>query len=325
MKLAYDLTTHRGTASCAGSAGRRLLESARHSMELTNTTGFHMARVLNCFLWVLLAASVLGLAPSLAMAQGVAMVTDVSGRVTGQGPITIMSEISADFRAQVEAGARLVVIYLKSGEEYTFTGPAQIQFRATSPQVISGAQPQKRPSPLAMGGNVTIKPVAVTQAAFVMRSARPTARIKLLSLSGTKTLEAAPGFRWQELEPGLTYRFELTDDTGKSLHEADVTESSVKLPPAVRLRDNVTYTREVSARAKDGRRYVSASDFTVAPPELRAQARSLRPAAGAPVSDRVAYAAWLEQVELKDEARKYWKALAGERPDDARLKSLAGE
>jgi len=30
-------------------------------------------------------------------------------------------------------------------------------------------------------------------------------------------------------------------------------------------------------------------------------------------------------MELNDEARKYWRALAAERPDDARLKSLAAE
>jgi len=35
--------------------------------------------------------------------------------------------------------------------------------------------------------------------------------------------------------------------------------------------------------------------------------------------------AWLEDMELRDEARKYWKTLAAERPDDAKLKSLAGE
>jgi hypothetical protein len=43
------------------------------------------------------------------------------------------------------------------------------------------------------------------------------------------------------------------------------------------------------------------------------------------VSQRVAYAAWLEQMELRDEARRYWKALSAERPEDAKLKALAAE
>lgn len=56
---------------------------------------------------------------------------------------------------------------------------------------------------------------------------------------------------------------------------------------------------------------------------LRAQAEALRPAAGAPFSERVAYAAWLEQQQLGDEARAWWKKLAAERPDSAQLRALA--
>lgn len=52
--------------------------------------------------------------------------------------------------------------------------------------------------------------------------------------------------------------------------------------------------------------------------ELRARIEAARPKPGAPVSERVAFAAWLEQLELRDEAKAYWKALASERPDSAR-------
>lgn len=58
--------------------------------------------------------------------------------------------------------------------------------------------------------------------------------------------------------------------------------------------------------------------------ELNARIAELRPAANAPFSERVAFAAWLEQLQLKDEARVYWKALAAERPDSATLRALAG-
>ena len=167
--------------------------------------------------------------------------------------------------------------------------------------------------------------MGVTQAAFVMRSGRPTARIKLLNLSGTKTLEAQPEFRWQELEAGARYRFELADDTGKILYDSDLESTALRLPPSVPLQEGVSYTWEVSARVADGRRYVSAGDFSIAPADLRARVESLRPAAKAAVSERVAFAAWLEQMELRDEARKYWKALAAERPGDTRLKAMAAE
>jgi hypothetical protein len=141
---------------------------------------------------------------------------------------------------------------------------------------------------------------------------------------GTRTLERNPEFRWREAEAKTNYRFELLDNTGKSLHEPDAVGGSFKLPASVPLSEGVKYTWELSARL-DGRRYVSAGDFTIAPGALRSQAEALRPMPNAPVSERVAYAAWLEQEQLRDEARKYWKALAAERPDDVRLKSLAAE
>lgn len=47
------------------------------------------------------------------------------------------------------------------------------------------------------------------------------------------------------------------------------------------------------------------------------------PAPGAPLSERVAYAVWLEQSGQQQEALRHWKALAAERPDAAGLRALA--
>jgi hypothetical protein len=262
--------------------------------------------------------------PVSASAQSVAMATDVAGQVTSGGKaVGILGEIAADARVELAAGARLVAVYLQAGDEYAFTGPAQVQFRSPEPQVLSGAKPQKRASPLGKG--VVVKPVNVAQGAFVMRSGRQAARIKLLTLSGTRSLSASPEFRWEEIEPGVQYRFELTDETGKSLLETTVQGGTFNLPATVQLREGTNYMWELGARLGDGRRYVSTGDFSVAAADLRARAESMRPPSGAPVSQRVAYAAWLEDMELRDEARKYWKALAAERPDDTKLKELAAE
>lgn len=278
--------------------------------------------------WRLLAilfAAPLLLGAGPAVAEGIAIVTDVSGKVAGPAPVTILSEIAADARLQLEAGAKLVTLYIKSGDEYIFSGPSHVRFQASGPIVISGAKPQKRASPVGKGSNVTIKAVGVTQAAYVMRGSRSTARIRLLTLSGTRTLESSPEFRWQAIEPDLKYRFELTDDTGHSLFDSEVQSTSLKLPSSVSLKEGASYTWEVSARTPDNRRFVSAGDFTLAPADLRAQAKTLQPPSSAPFSDRVAYAAWLTQEELRDEARKYWQALSKERPEDGKLKALAAE
>jgi hypothetical protein len=260
-----------------------------------------------------------------AWAQNVAVVTDVAGRVAEQEQLVILSRIARDARIQIGEGGRLVVIYLRSGDQYTFSGPAQIEFGATEPRVLAGTKPRRQASPLSRVDNPTIRSTDVTPGGLVMRGTLRSARIRLLGPAGTVTLETAPEFRWEEPEPKATYRFELFDGSGRSLYEASATGGVLRLVPAVQLLEGERYTWELSARLADGRRYVSSADFSVAPARLRAEADELRPAAGAPVSDRVAYAVWLDHVNLKDEARKYWKALAAERPDDARLRELAAD
>ena len=261
----------------------------------------------------------------------VAMITDLQGKavIADAGKsreATILAELEAGAQVQLNSGATLVVLYLDAGDEYVFKGPAQVVFKSGQPEVVKGAQPEKRVTSLGTRGkDIRIKPVGMAQGAIVMRSARPAARIRLLSLSGTRTLEIQPEFRWQEAQPGIKYQFEINDDIGRTFYEAQVATTSFKLPSNVQLKDGMPYTWEVSARLADGRKYSSAGDFSMASTALRAQADALRPAASAPLSSRVAYAAWLDQMELKDEGRKYWRTLATERPDDPRLRALAGE
>lgn len=265
-----------------------------------------------------------------AYAQSVAMVTDLvgKGQIQGdaqKGNVSILAEIDADRQIRLESGATLVVIYLKSGTEYSFKGPALIQFKADAPVALTGAAPQQRVPALTKDPQIRIKPVGIVQGALVMRSARAGARLKILSPNGSKILELNPAFRWQGIENTTAYQFELIDDAGKTLLETSVEGTALKLPPQVTLKEGATYTWEISVRTADGRKFSSAGDFGIAPKNLRAQVESLRPRKDTQLSERVAFAAWLDQLELKEEARKYWKELSAERPGDERLKSLATE
>ena len=276
-----------------------------------------------------LLAAACALALGIAHAAPVAMVSDLQGKGTlvagaARTPLAMLAEIEANAQVELETGARLVALYLDGSGEYVVTGPAVVAFRSREPHAVKGAAPQRR-SVLGgkAGADVKLKPVGAVQGALVMRSATPKGRIRLVNPSGTRILEASPEFRWHFDAANLTYRFELLDETGTVLFETDQPGTSVKLPASVKLAENVPYTWTVSARLPDGRKYSSSGDFSIAPAAMRRQVASLAPGAAAPVSDRVAYAAWLEQLELKDEARKVWRALAAERPDDRKLEALA--
>lgn len=269
-------------------------------------------------------------AASLALAQPVAMITDLEGGAASAGgaarEIAILSEIEADARVKLEAGARLVAVYFKSGDEFSFKGPALVAFGAERADALSGDKPRVRNA--LPGGKVTVSPGgrrAALQSAIVMRGGKAGSRIRLLSPNGTRVLEARPEFSWEGVEGANRYQFELMDEAGRTVFEAAVDGTAFGLPATVQLNEGLPYTWEVWARLADGRKYSNSGDFTVAPAGLRAEAEKLRPARDAPVAERVAYAAWLEQVELRDEARRYWKAIAAERRDDPRIRALAGD
>ena len=270
-----------------------------------------------------------GLLPATVQGAGVAMVTDLQGKATAsiQGrarEVTILDELEADALIHLDPGTTLVVLYLDTGYEYVCKGAAAIDLRPGQPEAQRGAKPERRNLTLRKGGqDIRINPVGMAQGAMVMRGIRADTQIQLSNLDKTRTLETRPQFRWQELQPGLEYGFELNDETGRTILEAQVKATSLNLPAGVKLREGVPYVWKVSARLPSGKTLTSSSEFVLAPADVRAQARESRPAASAPLSARIAYAAWLDQMDLKDEARKYWMAASAERPESSRLRALA--
>ena len=260
-----------------------------------------------------------------AMATGIAIVTDLQGRITittaGRSlDAGILSEVEAGALAQLQTNASLVVLYLSDGSEYQIKGPAQVVFRAERPEVTSGAAAVRKPAPAA--GTLRIKPAGVGQGAIVMRSLGST-RIRMLSGNGTLVLDAQPELRWAPPAPDLRYSLDVADDSGRSLHATEVTGTAYKLPGSLNLREGSTYTWEVSARGPDGRRYSSRGEFALAGATLRTQAAEARAQAGTGVSAQVALALWLEQQELRDEARRLWRELSQQRPDEIQLRTMA--
>jgi hypothetical protein len=287
-------------------------------------------RAANCVgLWRATAPLILALFFSLPVAAQsivIAMVTDLDGKVAlmmdGKSEqAQILSDIAVGSKVQLESGTKFVVLYLEGGAEFTFTGPAQIEFKAEKPEVVSGSAPTIR-NPSLIGG-VRLKPVGLGQGALVLRNATGGARIRLISANGTRVLETQPEFRWQVPEAGLKYHVEITDDSGRSLHDGQVDTNAFFLPAGLQLKDGMSYMWEVSSRLPDGRKYSSVGVFSVATSDLRAQAAAMLSETTSAVASRVAYAIWLEQMELKDEARKYWRSLLIDRPEEPLLKALA--
>jgi len=263
---------------------------------------------------------------SAAQAAPVAVVTDVQGKVVNAQPpvkqMSLLSEIEGDVRVQVEDKSRLVAVYYSTGKEFTIKGPSVVQFKADGPQAISGQAPETRAALAAADGKeVRLKPGGLARAAYMMMGAP--AQLKLLALTDTRTLETKPEFRWSTIEGAASYDVKIGTDNGATVFMTSTTGTSVSLPAEVSLKPGARYTWRVGARLKDGTNTTSVGEFSVASSELQAQAEATRPAQSAAISQQVAYAIWLEQLELRDEARKYWEVARAQYPEDQRLEALA--
>lgn len=261
--------------------------------------------------------------------ESIAMVTDLTGKAaalekSGKRSISILYEIKPNTKVQLNDKSRMVVVYIESGQEYEISGPSKVQFNSTQPDSIRGNKPSKRNALLWVGGNsIRIKPGMLAQAAIVMRGTEAT--VKLLNLVETLTLEAQPEFHWGPAHPGLNYRFILKNDTGKVLLETVMEGTSYKLPASIVLDDKQIYRWEITSLPLVGARHSASGDFGVASSDLRKMAEDIRPQGAAPLSERVAFAIWLDHMKLKNEAHKYWKAAAAERPDDSQLAIMAAD
>jgi len=255
-------------------------------------------------------------------AEPIAIVTDVQGAVsllsgTAASPLPLLSELPEGTRVRLGGGARLTALYVRSGDEFTARGPGTVDFNAVRPEATGGATMSRRAPP--QGREIRIRPSSVAQGGLVVRSAGA----RLVSPVASTTLERSPEFSWEDVRRNVHYRFSLTDADGAAVYGAETDARTLRLPPSVVLKPGALYRWEVTVRSNGDHLQSVRATFRTATDDVRAQAQALRPESAAGFPTRVAYAVWLDQMELRDEARRLWRELASERPDDATLRQRA--
>jgi hypothetical protein len=264
-------------------------------------------------------AALLLLLPLLAQAVSpVAMISDRKGNVSlhGDGNLQVLSEVNAGDIINIEQGAILVVVYYKTGIEYTLNGPAVVRIGDAAPETVNGNPPAQRKTDYDKG----LKPIGaetygLAQAALAMRGGpSKTLNPEPINLTDTTIVESHPTFHWHQYQNETTYHLELTDATGLTILDTDIKGTSYKLPANIKLRDDEDYFWYLSVRIK-GKKFQGHGNFITATAALRQEYNQRLPKAGASFSDRVMFATWLESQRLNDAAKKVWAALAKERPN----------
>ncbi len=267
------------------------------------------------------ATAVLALACGAANAQPVAVVTDVQGTATLPGPpatpVAMLQQLDAGRKVGLAAGARVALIYYANGAQYELRGPGTVSIDAQQPHASQGATIHAR---VAAGpATVRLKPAGLVQGAVVMRNLG----LRVVA-PDPQVLSTRPELAWTDSRTGTVYDVAVIDASGARVFETTTQERRSKVPEARSLAPGQSYALQVTARIGAEVVQVARAEFRVAPAELQAQAKALVPAADAAVADRVAYALWLEQNDLRDEARRWWAAAAQSRPEQGSLRERAG-
>jgi hypothetical protein len=262
--------------------------------------------------------------PLVTHAQGAAMVVDRTGQVLqatasgGAQPVATLAALPMGSRLQLDADARLTLLYTASGDEYTVAGPGAAQMDAAGVSVTGGATVQRRPAGAAKP--LQLRADALTMGGVVVRSGG------LRTRSPAGLLTAAPSrLAWSSLASQATYRIELRDAAGALVFERSAQGLAMTFPPDVRLKPDEHYTWTVArdADSEAARAAAASASFQLAPEDVREQARQRTPGPDAAFADRVVYALWLEQIGAQGEARERWQALSEQRPGDEALLARA--
>jgi len=256
------------------------------------------------------------------LAEPVAMVTDVSDGVftvmKGKSEkVALLSYFEPGTTLRLDANARLTATFLTKPVEYRFTGPAKLTVekdRIVANEGKAETHTVSLQKTTAAKQFTVAQRESVTMAAYEMRAgARP--GLRLDDPVDTRVIGNLLAFNWDGPRSSGGYQLILFDEHKKRLHQATI-NSNTWIPPAGLLQAGNAYEWEVQAVLDKGEVLTARGKFSVADSDAAKAVQAQSPEANSLFSDRVLYAVYLEENGFKYDARRLWKELAKERPDD---------
>lgn len=261
------------------------------------------------------------LSAGVVLAEPVAMVTDTSDGVfimsNGKNEkVLLLSYLESGAAIQLNPNAHLSITLFSKPVEYRFTGPAKLTVEKERVVVREG---KAETHTIALEKTSAAKKFTVaqrehvTQAAFEMRAGRP--GLRLDDPVDTRLIGDALTFGWDGPRPVDGYQLSLYDSHKQLLYQTSLTANSWT-PSAGLLKAGNTYEWEIMATLENGEVLTARGNFSVADSTTAKTIQAQSPQAGSSFSDRVLYAVFLEEKGFKYDARRLWRELAKERPDD---------
>lgn len=260
------------------------------------------------------------LLPAMAIAEPVAMVTDVKGSAWHGGeralPLNMLHYFEAPTQVRLAPQSTLSVTYFANPVQYVFQGPALLTIEATAPKMTEGAAPETRrvgPEKGITGGLTRDQWRRLQQAAVVMRAVR--ASFVVISPNQTIVLSPRIELSWTAVDQATGYRVVISDDADHALAELPASSTSVFIPESIRLQKGFTYRWKVDAMLAS-ETLTAFGVFEVASAEIEQKFAQLRPAPASELAAQVYFATLLDIEGFAHDARIEWRRLAKLYPDE---------
>jgi hypothetical protein len=258
------------------------------------------------------------------LAAPVAMVTDLQGAATlakDKTRLGLMAYLEPGTEVTLGANAKLTLTFLTKPLEQSFSGPAKIVVQSDKIEVLQGGAGQSRKlDPEKVSVAVKFEPAVrdrMTQATFIMRSTSP--KLELVGPVATKVLTTTPQFSWKAPKDASGYKIFLLDEAGKPLREHKVGVNTWTPQGNEALSPGQSYQWKVEATLASGQTDAAQAQFSVLDKAAAKDIEKHKPGANAPFSERLLYAALLENEGFTHEAARLWRELAAERPGEPAL------
>jgi hypothetical protein len=258
--------------------------------------------------------------------QNVAMVSDFEGtgsiKVAGnKEPADILIELATGAQISLAEGSKLSLFFFESSEEYAYEGPVEILIEAQQPKLLSGNAADTRNLNMAkLAGIAADDEDGIGLGVLKLRNFEKP-KLQLLSPVDTTVVAMHPKFSWLPVEGATTYEFSLSNELGKQIASAAVTDHSIELPDGTQLISGAEYTWEITTQIPDAQEYSAHAYFTVAEQEVMDQVEASRPAPTASFSEKVVYARLLEKLGSKQDAKTIWQELDALKPNSPLIQS----
>jgi len=254
-------------------------------------------------------------------AEPVAMVTDTSDGVfvisNGKSEkISLLSYLESGAAIQLNHNAHLSITLFFKPVEYRFTGPAKLTVEKERVVVREGMAETRTIAleKISAAKKFTVaQRESIAQAAYEMRAGKP--GLRLDDPVDTRLIGDVLAFSWDGPRPMGGYQLSLYDSHKQLLYQTFLTANSWT-PSTGLLKAGNAYDWEIKAALENGEVLTARGNFSVADSATAKAIQAQSPQAGSSFSDRVLYAVFLEEKGFKYDARRLWRELAKERPDD---------